>query len=113
MEKRKKPKKKKLPRIMVEWFCGKCHQVHRISLPYRLRAQQRSHVHFGRRNKIKKLDIDYHTTLKELNDFINSLFSERFDAINYVKISYPESLLKKLKKNEELAQKHGKSYELL
>jgi len=113
MEKWKKPKKKKLPRILVEWFCGKCHQVHRLSFRYRLRAQQRSHVHFGERDKIKRLDIDHHTTLTELNSFINSLFSDRFHAINYVKISYPESLLKKLVENAELAQKHEGFYDIL
>ena len=114
MEKWKKPKKKskrKLPRILVEWFCSECDQVHRISFPYRFGVNIK--IKWGDRDKIKKLVIGYKTTLSQLNDFLNSLFSDRFHAIKYVKISYPKSLLKKLKKNVELAQKHGKLFELL
>lgn len=65
-------------------------------------------VKWGKRDNIKKLELDYGTPLSKLNEFLNFTFSERFHAINYVKISYPKSLLKLLEHNEEIAQKHGK-----
>ena len=107
MEKSKKPKKKrkrKLPRILVEWFCSECDQVHRISFPYSLKhlreRGQGIRVKWGARDSIKKLEIDYRTTLMEMNDFLNSLFSQKFKAKKYVKISYPKKLIDLLRRNE-------------
>ena len=104
MEKRKKPKKKKLPRILVEWFCSECDQVHRISFPYSLKhlreRGQGIRVKWGARDSIKKLEIDYRTTLTDLNDFLNSVFSQKFKAKKYVKICYPKKLIDLLRRNE-------------
>jgi len=58
-------------------------------------------VKWGKRDNIKKLELDYGTSLSKLNEFLNFTFSERFNAINYVKLYYPESLSKLLEKNEQ------------
>ena len=110
MERSKKPKRKrkrKLPRIWVEWLCGTCKRVHRISFPYSfepLRSGEVARAKFGA-TKIRKLQISYGATLTQINDFLNSLFTEKFDAQKYVKISYPENLAKRLREKEEIAHK--------
>ena len=100
-----KKKKRKLPRILVEWICSECDQVHRISIPYTIRYSGIKVEMRGAKNVIKKLELDADSTLTELNEFLNSLFFQYFHAINYVKIRYPERLFKRLQENELLAQK--------
>ena len=112
----KKKRKRKLPRILVEWICSKCDQVHRISLPYRFKAirgtGQAVMSKWGTA-KVKKLWVDPTVTLSEMNEFLNSLFFKKFHAVEYVKIRYPERLLEKLKENALVAQNHRKFYEVL
>jgi len=101
---RKKPPK--LPRILVEWECSECDQIHRISFPCVMKSLMAGiRVKWGKKENIKKLEIDYGISLSKLNEFLNSTFYERFHAINYVKISYPERLLNLLGRNEEIDQK--------
>ena len=103
----KKPssdKEKKLPRILVEWICGKCKKVHRISFSYSfrsvLRKRQGFKVFWGNARQIRKVELGHETSLSELNEFLNSLFSEEFNAKEYVKIYYPKKLFVLLTKNE-------------
>ena len=113
MHKWKKPKKKKKRkrlRIWVEWKCGECLQIHRISFPVVLRSllvgiKRRG----GEKKTFKSLHIDYGTPLSRLNAFLNTTFYEEFHAMNYVKISYPQELLSLLESNEKIAQKYGKT----
>ena len=117
MVEQKKPKRKrkrKKPRIWVEWICGKCHKVHRLSFPYSLQPLRRGEVlrvKWGA-TKPRSLNIDYGATLTQINEFLNSLFTEEFEAKEYVKIGYPQSLLNKLEKNEEIAQKAKNLHEV-
>ena len=112
MENWKKPKRKrrgKLPRILVEWICGKCDKVHRISFAYSFRPvwwKKRKGIRakWGDRHtkfKLTKVKLEHETTLSEMNEFLNSLFSEKYEAKQYVKIYYPKELLALLIKNEE------------
>ena len=107
MEELKKPsgdKEKKLPRILVEWICGKCKKVHRISFDYSFRSLLRKRegfkVFWGNARQIRKLELGHETSLSKLSEFLNSLFSEEFNAEEYVKIYYPKKLFVLLTKNE-------------
>ena len=110
MLEQKKPKmkrKRKKPRIWVEWICGRCHRVHRISFPYSFQPLRRGEVATVRwgASKLISLQIAYGATLTQINDFLNSLFTEKFDAQKYVKISYPEKLANRLREKEEIVHK--------
>lgn len=103
-KKTKQKRKRERPRLLVEWICAECREVHRISFPYslkHLRAKGKAFkIKWGGRGNIKRLEIDYRTPLTKMNDFINSLFSQKFKAKKYVKIYYPEKLINLLKRNE-------------
>jgi len=102
----RKKRKQEQARILVEWICRRCNRVHRISFPYRVTSvvkRIRINSRPFRQNRarhIQRLHIDYGVTYTQLNDFLTKLFSDQFDATEYVKISYPERLLYRLKMNE-------------
>ena len=113
LENSRKPKKKrkrKLPRILVEWFCGKCNEVHRLSFPYSLKPliekRKGIRVKWGKA-KLKIIEFRHETTLTEMNNFLVSLFSQEFDAKEYVKIWYPRKLFNLLRKNERGSKRHS------
>jgi len=111
MEKVRKPETfpyRKPLRIWVEWICVECDSIHRISFFCSFRSvwQRKKGIRakWGRprrKFKLSKVEIEYETSLSELNDFLNSLFSEMFNAKQYVKIYYPKELLIFLLENEK------------
>lgn len=99
----KRKKKKKHPRILLEWKKG-TGEINRIRFPIWIRSlseKPKIRVRWGWKQRIRRMEIDTLTTLTELNQFLNSLVSQNFKAKGKITIYYPESLHKFLSKNEE------------